>query len=77
MNVSQVFLPCSIESPHTLLTSFTAPIWCAPRHSILKQCKMDDTLLPMTRGNMADIENEGSENNLEYSSGMDTQVRWL
>jgi len=45
------------------------------RHSILKQCKMDDTLLPMTRGNMADIENEGSESNdLEYSSGMDTQV---
>jgi len=44
------------------------------RHSILKQCKMDDTLLPMTRGSMGDIENEGGEANLEYSSGMDTQV---
>ena len=37
---------------------------------------MDDTLLPMVRGNMADIENEGAgqESQLEYSSGMNTQV---
>lgn len=38
---------------------------------------MDDILLPMTRGNMEDIENEGreaGESALEYSSGMNTQV---
>ncbi|CAL4137233.1 unnamed protein product, partial [Meganyctiphanes norvegica] len=49
------------------------------RHSILKQCKMEDILVPMTRGNMEDISNE--ENNadgssLEYSSGMNTQVMY-
>ena len=47
------------------------------RHSILKQCKMDDILVPMTRGNMEDIENEGREGGesaLEYSSGLNTQV---
>ncbi|KAF2355591.1 SMCs flexible hinge, partial [Trinorchestia longiramus] len=49
----------------------------ADRHSILKQCKMEDTLLPMTRGNMDDIENETSESNsLEYSSGMNTQMMY-
>lgn len=49
------------------------------RHSILKQCKMDDILLPMTRGNMEDIENEGreaGESALEYSSGMNTQMMY-
>ncbi|KAG0728282.1 Structural maintenance of chromosomes protein 1A [Chionoecetes opilio] len=49
------------------------------RHSILKQCKMDDILLPMTRGNMEDIENEGresGESTLEYSSGLNTQVMY-
>ena len=51
----------------------------ADRHSILKQCKMDDILVPMTRGNMEDIENEGrdaSESTLEYSSGLNTQVMY-
>ena len=40
---------------------------------------MDDTLLPMIRGNMADIENEGgdgSASTLEYSSGMNSQVMY-
>lgn len=49
------------------------------RHSILKQCKMDDILVPMTRGNMEDIENEGresGESTLEYSSGLNTQVMY-
>lgn len=38
---------------------------------------MDDILVPMTRGNMEDIENEGreaGESTLEYSSGLNTQV---
>lgn len=38
---------------------------------------MDDILVPMTRGNMEDIENEGRESGesaLEYSSGLNTQV---
>ncbi|XP_071531628.1 structural maintenance of chromosomes protein 1A [Panulirus ornatus] len=49
------------------------------RHSVLKQCKMDDILVPMTRGNMEDIENEGresGESTLEYSSGLNTQVMY-
>ncbi|KAB7504239.1 Structural maintenance of chromosomes protein 1A, partial [Armadillidium nasatum] len=44
----------------------------AERHSILKQCKMDDILVPMTRGNMEDIENEAAGESVEYSSGLDT-----
>lgn len=41
---------------------------------------MDDILVPMTRGNMEDIENEGresGESTLEYSSGLNTQVSSL
>ena len=51
----------------------------ADRHSILKQCKMEDVPIPMTRGNMEDIENEGrdaSESTLEYSSGMTSQIMY-
>nr|XP_045603178.1 structural maintenance of chromosomes protein 1A-like [Procambarus clarkii] len=46
------------------------------RHSILKQCKMDDIMLPMIRGNMDDIEREGreSESTLEFSSEISSQV---
>ncbi|KAK4292351.1 hypothetical protein Pmani_034870 [Petrolisthes manimaculis] len=48
------------------------------RHSILKQCKMDDIMIPMTRGNMEDIDQDGqsSESTLEYSSGLNTQVMY-
>lgn len=35
---------------------------------------MDDILVPMTRGNMEDIENEGAGEGIEYSSGLDTMV---
>ncbi|XP_076039544.1 structural maintenance of chromosomes 1 [Oratosquilla oratoria] len=49
----------------------------ADRHSILKQCKMDDILVPMTRGNMEDIDNEGDGGeSLEYSSGLNTQLMY-
>lgn len=40
----------------------------ADRHSLLKQCKMEDIVIPMLRGNMEDIAAEGGDTFEETSS---------
>ncbi|KAK8723470.1 hypothetical protein OTU49_011730, partial [Cherax quadricarinatus] len=49
----------------------------AERHSILKQCKMEDIRVPMIQGNLDDVEREdqgASASTSEYSSEISTRV---
>ncbi|XP_046405927.1 structural maintenance of chromosomes protein 1A [Ischnura elegans] len=59
-----------IQAIHKQVTSFESKIEQkrADRHGILKQCKMEDIVIPMLRGNMEDIEEEGSAMEVDTST---------
>ncbi|KAG8231458.1 hypothetical protein J437_LFUL000175 [Ladona fulva] len=59
-----------IQGIHKQVTAFESKIEQkrADRHGILKQCKMEDIVIPMLRGNMEDIEEEGSAMEVDTST---------
>ena len=46
----------------------------ASRHTILKQCKMDGILIPMRKGRLEDIDDDGEDASIEMSSSQPSHI---
>merc|ERR1712192_88515 len=46
----------------------------ASRHTILKQCKMDGILIPMRKGRLEDIDDNGEDASIEMSSSQPSHI---